>query len=167
MPGVAVCVGGLLLMAATSRIRGIAGGLLASAGGAWFVLGPILSTLWEPTGLRGNPVGTGGWAVAEQIGLFAGLGVVVLFLSAGASGRFTIRGHRDAEVVDAERERRARRARARTVTAGVPGPGPAIADPAGARALDEANTHVTVDCATTERRTETTIPEGDPRARHW
>jgi hypothetical protein len=122
LPGAAVFLGGLMLMAATSRIMGIVGGLLASAGGAWFVLGPILSMLWDPTGLRNEPLGTGALVVAEQIGLFAGLGVVVLFLGAGSAGRFTMRGHRDAEFVQAARQRQVRRERARTVTAGVPAP---------------------------------------------
>jgi hypothetical protein len=43
--------------------------------------------------------------------------------------------------------------RARTVTAGVPGPDPAIADATGARAVDDAHTHTTVDGANVERRT--------------
>jgi hypothetical protein len=146
LPGAAVFLGGVLLLVATSRVMGIAGGLLASAGGAWFILGPILSTLWDPMGnLQGQPFGTGAWVVAERIGLFAGLGVVILFLAAGATGRFTVRGHRDAQVIEAARQRRTRRERAHTATAAVPGPGPAIADTTTARGVDEAHTRPVVD----------------------
>lgn len=166
LPGAAVFVGGLVLLVATTRVAGLVGGLLAAAGGAWFVLGPILVALWDPTGtLPGQPLGTGLRAMVEQIGIFVGLGVVILFLAAMAIGRFTLRGHRDAEAVDAARERRLRRRRAHTATATLPGPGPAAATPVA----DSAD-HVRLGEGESEARatrSPTTSPDPDvPDARH-
>ncbi len=126
LPGAAVVLGGVLLMVTGARAIGLAAGALAAAGGAWFVLGPVLSRLWDPTGgLQGQPLGSGVGAVVEEIGIFTGLGVVIVFLAAVAMGRFTMRGHRDAAAIEAARQRRAQRDRAHRVTATVPGPGPA------------------------------------------
>jgi hypothetical protein len=90
LPGAAVFVGGLVLLVATTRVAGLVGGLLAAAGGAWFVLGPILVALWDPTGtLPGQPLGTGLRAMVEQIAR-----TLADFTSGGARqvARFTLTG---------------------------------------------------------------------------
>lgn len=89
LPGVAVLLGGILIIAAASRYLALAGGLLAAAAGAWFALGTVLSPIWNHhVPLGGSPAGhyivT---RIAEQIGFFTGLGVVVVFLAALAIGR--------------------------------------------------------------------------------
>jgi hypothetical protein len=106
-PGAAVFIAGLMLLGAGSRAVGLLAGWLAAVGGAWFVLGSLLSVLWTPA-LSGMPLSTGGATVsivAEQIGVFAGLGVVILFLGGLAVGRFSLQGVRDQEVAAHTRTR--------------------------------------------------------------
>jgi hypothetical protein len=96
LPGVAAILGGLMLIGTAHRAVGVFAGWLASAAGAWFVVGPTLSRLWNPPfGSAGRPVGDTTRQVFEQIGFFYGLGAVILFLAAQALGRFTVRSVRD------------------------------------------------------------------------
>jgi hypothetical protein len=105
LPGAAAIVGGLMLIGTAHRAVGVFAGWLASAAGAWFVVGPALSRLWaSPDGDAGVPIGGPTQQVLEQIGFFSGLGVVILFLAAQALGRFTVRSVRD--IVPAETYRR-------------------------------------------------------------
>lgn len=92
LPGAAVFLGGLLLLVTAARPFAVFGALLAAAGGAWFALGTLLSPLWHhnvPMG--GTPVGTSvTMRIAEQIGFFSGLGVVIVFIAAAAFGRLLV-----------------------------------------------------------------------------
>ena len=47
LPGAAAVIGGVMLIGARSRRTGMAGGWLALAAGAWFVVGPAVSLLWS------------------------------------------------------------------------------------------------------------------------
>ncbi len=89
LPGAAVFIGGVLLM--TSRARHIAlfGAARAAAAGAWFVLGQTFSPLWNHNAtLGGAPASaTVVMRIAEQVGFFTGLGVVIAALAAVAFGR--------------------------------------------------------------------------------
>jgi hypothetical protein len=89
LPGAAVFLGGILLIMAAGRHIALFGALLAAAGGAWFVLGPVLSPLWNnDVPLGGSPASlTMTMRIAEQIGFFTGLGVVILAVAAAAFGR--------------------------------------------------------------------------------
>lgn len=90
LPGGAVFIGGILLIIAAGRHIALFGALLAAVAGAWFVVGTILSPLWNNhVTLGGTPHGTPGSTrfILEQIGFFAGLGVVVVFIAAAALGR--------------------------------------------------------------------------------
>lgn len=91
VPGVAVVLGGLGLIATAQRAGGVFWGWMAALGGAWFVLGPIVSTMWnggQPAG--GEPLATAtGVRVATDLALHSGLGTLIVFLSAVALGRFT------------------------------------------------------------------------------
>jgi hypothetical protein len=89
LPGAAVFLGGILLMIATGRHTALFGALLAAAAGAWFALGTVLSPLWNHNvPLGGTPVGTTVlMRIMEQIGIFTGLGVAVVFVAAAAFGR--------------------------------------------------------------------------------
>jgi hypothetical protein len=134
LPGAAAIVGGLMLIGTAHRAVGVFAGWLASAAGAWFVVGPVLSRLWDgPSGSAGTPIGGTTSQVLEQIGFFYGLGVVILFLAAQALGRFTVRSVRD--VVPAETYRRdtvvAEPAAARPVTE--PMAARPVAEPVAAR----------------------------------
>jgi hypothetical protein len=89
LPAAAVFLGGILLIIAAGRSIALFGALLASAAGAWFVLGTVLSPLWNNNvQLGGSPASlTVVMKIAEQIGFFTGLGVVVVFIAAAAFGR--------------------------------------------------------------------------------
>ncbi len=103
VPAVAVIVGGLILGGSASRPVAIFGAWLAALSGAWFVVGGMLSTLWVTGGWAGHPVGvTNLHRVVEQIGFFAGLGVVIVFLAALALGRFTVLGARERMLAEEE-----------------------------------------------------------------
>lgn len=110
VPGATAFLGGLLLVVSRDRATGGLGGWLGTAAGAWFVLGPVFSMLWAPGGgFVGQPVGGNVRSVMEQIGLFSGLGTVILFLSALALGRFTVHAVRDVQAAqDAAAARAAR-----------------------------------------------------------
>ena len=89
LPGAAVFLGGILLIVAAGRHIALFGALLAAAGGAWFVLGTVLSPLWNSNvPLGGSPASlTVPMRIAEQIGFFTGLGVVILAVAAAVFGR--------------------------------------------------------------------------------
>jgi hypothetical protein len=89
LPGAAVFLGGILLLAAAARHVALFGAFLAAVAGAWFVLGTALSPLWNgnvPQG--GSPAAsTVLMRIMEQVGMFTGLGVAVVFVAAAAFGR--------------------------------------------------------------------------------
>lgn len=91
LPAAATVLGGLVLLTSASRAAGVSASWLATLSGAWLIVGPILSALWSGgTSLAGMPAaGTTVGNAAEAIGLFYGLGAVILFLAATALGRFS------------------------------------------------------------------------------
>jgi hypothetical protein len=107
IPGGAALLGGLLVVATRNRAVGIVGGLLAALGGAWFVVGNgvviiVLNKKIDP----GGPIVTalsGPYALRpyfEMISLFAGLGVLILFVGAIAVGRFSMLAASDLAAAD-------------------------------------------------------------------
>lgn len=92
LPGLAVLLGGLGLMATNRRGGGVFWGWLAAVGGAWFILGPAVSRLWNNgTPATGEPVGSTATQVGAELAFHTGLGALIVFLAAVALGRFTIR----------------------------------------------------------------------------
>jgi len=89
LPGIAVFAGGFLLMVAKSRQTALFGALLAAAAGAWFTLGTLLSPLWNNhVAMGGLPASSTVYRrIMEQLGFFTALGVVIVFVAAGALGR--------------------------------------------------------------------------------
>jgi len=89
LPGAAVFLGGVLLMAARSRHTALFGALLAGAAGAWFTLGPVLSPLWNNhVAMGGSPASSTQYMrIMEQLGFFTALGVVIVFVAGAALGR--------------------------------------------------------------------------------
>ena len=89
LPGAAVFVGGFLLAIARSRHIAMFGALLATAAGAWFTLGPVLSPMWNHhVAMGGSPAAaTMYMRIMEQLGFFTALGVVIVFVAAMALGR--------------------------------------------------------------------------------
>jgi len=89
LPGAAVFLGGVLLMAARGRHTALFGTVLAAAAGAWFTLGPVLSPLWnDHVAMGGLPAsGTVYMRIMEQLGFFTALGVVIVLVAGAALGR--------------------------------------------------------------------------------
>lgn len=94
LPGAAVFLGGLLVMA-SDRIA-VPGAFLAALGGAWFVLGQsIVAVAFSGSSISsGSPVtttstmfGPATMRFFEGLGFFYGLGVVIVFFAALAIGR--------------------------------------------------------------------------------
>jgi hypothetical protein len=114
VPGAAVLLGGLLAAAATHRGVGGFGAFVAALGGAWFVIGAGVTTVFLKSASisPGSPLGgtLGSLSVAdktflEQMAFFTGIGVLVLFFAATALGRFSVVGVRDAALAaEAEEE---------------------------------------------------------------
>ena len=98
LPGAAALIGGLIVLGATYRPTAIFGAWLAAVGGAWYAIGPPVSTLWTVHGqmAAGVPVGSTLTRAVEQIGFFTGLGVVIVFFAAMALGRFMVIGAHEA-----------------------------------------------------------------------
>jgi hypothetical protein len=88
LPAGAAVVGGTLVMVSTSRLLAACGAVLAVLAGGWFVVGTVVNTIWTRLGTPGVPAGTTHTrAVLEQLGLFTGLGVVIVLFAALALGR--------------------------------------------------------------------------------
>ncbi|HWC38563.1 MAG TPA: hypothetical protein VG476_08545 [Acidimicrobiales bacterium] len=102
VPGAAAIVGGLLLMTAATRTRGLIGGWLAAAGGAWFAVGVPLSTFWQGAGKVGIGPALGGHVhqATEWVGFFYGVGAAIVFLAALGIGRLSVVSVRDVGIAE-------------------------------------------------------------------
>ena len=102
LPGAATVLGGLLVLGSARRHTAAFGAFLAALGGAWFVVGNLVSTLWNSgTPQAGVPAGTGLTRLAaENLGFFTGLGVLIVFFAALALGRFAVVGVRETAMVE-------------------------------------------------------------------
>jgi hypothetical protein len=94
VPAGATVLGGLLVMITKLRPVAIAGAILAIVSGAWFAIGRTLMPLWTTTS-QGAPVGGHIARAMEQIGFFAGLGIVIICVAAVALGGLSVISHRD------------------------------------------------------------------------
>ena len=87
LPAGAAVLGGVVVMISTRRLLAAAGGILAMLGGAWFVVGTVVNTVWTRLGTPGLPVGVSAKRIAaEKLGMFSGLGAVIVFVAALAIG---------------------------------------------------------------------------------
>lgn len=102
LPGAATVLGGLLVLGSARRHTAMLGAFLAALAGAWFVVGNLVSTLWNSgTPQAGVPAGTGLTRLAaENLGFFTGLGVLIVFFAALALGRFAVVGVRETAMVE-------------------------------------------------------------------
>jgi hypothetical protein len=100
LPGAAVLLGGLILLGTHNRATATFGSSLAIAGGVWFVVGPQISRIWGAI----NQGTVNSAPVANTMGWYYGLGVIVTLLAAVALGRMLVRGVRDARRADLEHE---------------------------------------------------------------
>jgi hypothetical protein len=87
LPAAATVLGGLLMIYSTRRSTASLGGLLALAGGLWFVAGPSVSMLWNHGApATGAAVGDTGTRVLEWLGFHYGTGALITLLSAYGLG---------------------------------------------------------------------------------
>ena len=102
LPGVAAVVGGFIVLASARRPLALLGAFVAVLGGAWFVVGNLVSSLWNKgVPAAGVPVGTNIDRLAqEELGFFIGLGVLIVFFAALALGRFAVVGVKEAALAD-------------------------------------------------------------------
>jgi hypothetical protein len=100
LPGGAVFLGGLLLLAGASRVMTMVGGWLAAAGGAWLVIGPQLADAMNLS--LGVPEPAGGpWHRAfDAVVLFYGIGALILFVAAVGIGRLSVVSVRDVQAAE-------------------------------------------------------------------
>ncbi len=133
LPGAAVVLGGLVLMGMAGRVSLAVGAWLAVLGGAWFVVGPQLSRLWNHgVSLSGVPMGGSTQQVLEYIAFYVGLGAVILAVGAMALGRVSVVSAHDAAWADA-RDAEARRAAAPEGVAAARGREDAAEEPTAGR----------------------------------
>jgi hypothetical protein len=97
VPGGAALLGGLIALATRNRGVGIFGGLIAALGGAWFIVGTqfVVFVLKRPSINPGIPLHQFDGVItrhtyAEDVGLFIGVGILILFLASIAIGRFSV-----------------------------------------------------------------------------
>lgn len=104
LPGGAAFLGGMMLTISRDRASAMVGGWLAAAAGAWFVIGSVISPWWS-AGNIGTPTGDAHHAVWERLGMFEGLGAVILLFAAIAIGRVSVVGLRDVAAAESRRDR--------------------------------------------------------------
>jgi len=84
IPGIAIFVGGILMMTRSRAVAWLAA-LLAVAGGVWLVIGPSLHQTWSTTGFQ--PMAGGAWKNGLRwIAFFYGAGALAVYLGAQAHG---------------------------------------------------------------------------------
>jgi hypothetical protein len=121
LPGVATLLGGLMLLRAGNRITAAFAGWVAAAAGAWFVIGPEVSRLWNHGfSQTGKPLGGYVRQTFEWLGYHYALGTAVALLAAFAIGRVSVTAARDVLAAEEGRRRFGRR-RTATPTAATTG----------------------------------------------
>jgi hypothetical protein len=92
VPAVVAVIGGLLLMTSANRATATFGAWCAIVAGAWFVVGPAVSMLWNGgVPQTGQPLGGTDRQVFEWLVYFYGLGALITALGGVALGRVTAR----------------------------------------------------------------------------
>jgi len=88
LPAASAVVGGMLVLASSGRLLAACGAILAVLAGGWFVVGTVVNAVWHRLGTPGVPVGTSPKRIVlEQLGLFTGLGLVIVLCAALVLGR--------------------------------------------------------------------------------
>jgi hypothetical protein len=104
LPGAAAVLGGLIMLYSTRRSTASFGGLLALAGGLWFVVGPSVSMLWnDGVQATGAAIGDNGTRVLEWIGFYYGTGALITMFAAYGLGFLAALPVRGEAVPESER----------------------------------------------------------------
>jgi hypothetical protein len=88
-PGLAIFVGGVLMLASTGLLRRV-GEIAVLAGGVWLLIGPSLRPVWSSTPLTPLP-GTAWHDAWLWIAYFYGAGALAVYLAARAQAISTLR----------------------------------------------------------------------------
>ncbi|HET6910812.1 MAG TPA: hypothetical protein VFH54_15890 [Mycobacteriales bacterium] len=94
-PGAAVVVGGLLVLLAAPRIIARLGAILAMAGGAWLIVGPLFASLWLGANSETQLASASLHQAARPLGFHYGTGLLIVAVAAyawGACQHFMRRG---------------------------------------------------------------------------
>jgi hypothetical protein len=75
---------------------------VAAASGSWFVLGTVVAPRWWDPASIGSPVGGYSQAVWDRIGMFTGVGMLIVYLAALSLGRISLSGFRGAPATSPE-----------------------------------------------------------------
>jgi len=87
-PAAGAVAGGALVLLGTGRLLAAGGAILAMLAGGWFIVGRAVSEIWPGIGTAGVPAGTSpARMAAEELGLFTGLGVVIVACATLVLGR--------------------------------------------------------------------------------
>jgi hypothetical protein len=87
-PAAIAVAGGALVVVGTGRLLAAGGAILAMLAGGWFIVGRAVSEIWPGIGTAGVPAGTSpARMAAEELGLFTGLGVVIVVCATLVLGR--------------------------------------------------------------------------------
>jgi hypothetical protein len=88
-----------MLMLSARRPTASFGALLGVLAGAWFVVGPTVSQLWnDGVSQAGTVHGSDTLQVFELLGYFLALGALIIYFAAAALGRLSVRSVRDIEL---------------------------------------------------------------------
>jgi hypothetical protein len=102
LPGIVAVIGGLILIGATTRVRGGLGAWLALAAGAWLVVGQSTSLIWQETAGYGAPFGSDTTQAVALLAYFYAVGTAIAALASFAMGRFSLRAVGEAELEGVE-----------------------------------------------------------------
>jgi hypothetical protein len=84
LPGAAVVLGGLLVLAAAPRLAARLGAVLAVAAGMWLVVGPMFASMWLGSGSETQLASGSLEQVARPLGYHYGTGVLIVAVAAFA-----------------------------------------------------------------------------------
>jgi hypothetical protein len=99
LPGVVAFLGGLWLLRSAHRANAGLGAWMAVLAGAWFIVGPTVSTLWnDGVSAGGEPAGSDERQVVELLVTYYALGALIVAIGAFALGRLAVRSVRDVEL---------------------------------------------------------------------
>lgn len=90
VPGVAAIIAGLTLGPAADRVTANLATWLGGLAGIWLIIGPTLAEYWTNAGPSSYVL-----EITEAIGIYYGLGGVILGLSAFVMGRISVRSVKD------------------------------------------------------------------------
>lgn len=98
LPGAVSLVAGIIVLVSANRVTASVAAWLAVASGIWLVVGRDVAG-WLHIGSPGQPASSSPFLAAlESLGLFSGIGALIVLVGALALGRLSIRSVRDVRV---------------------------------------------------------------------